>query len=408
MTHLDSVLDPAELAAALAAGHVARRQHPSLPLSIYTYTRAAQYDRAWTTVTTRCRGLVVDDTTGHVVTWPFPKFFNTGEHDLGLPYAPPLPNEPFDVYDKVDGSLGIVFHYAGAWRVASKGSFTSDQARWAQARLAARDTALLIPGVTYLTEIVYPENRIVVDYGDRRDLVLLGAYDGAGREIRLHYAAPDWQPVGSVVRTWPAMPLDQLLKLTAANTTPDGQAVSGTAAEGFVLRYNNGLRVKAKHAEYVRLHKTLTGISERDVWRYAGIQRFAGQPPKLVAKALGCPASEVTAFAAGGRGPLDALLEQVPDEFDAWVRSVLRGLEFSAAALAQSIDATFKDLGELAAATQTDPKQRGEFAAAVQQVPDRTVRAAMFLRLDHKSTELLVWSAIRPAASDPFKTDEEG
>ncbi|MFF9011520.1 RNA ligase [Streptomyces sp. NPDC014870] len=233
---LQELLPAQELAAAIDAGHVTRKAHPELPLSIYTYTRSCQYERIWNQVTTRCRGLVADDATGEIVALPLPKFFNIGEHEAGQPYAPALPDEPFEVYDKVDGSLAVIFHYAGRWQVASKGSFISAQATWAQRRLDGRDTGALTPGVTYLAEILYPQNRIVVDYGDRRDLVLLAAFGPDGTEVPLAEAAADWAEIGSVVRTWPAMPLDELLALTESNTLPGGHPATGTDAEGFVLR----------------------------------------------------------------------------------------------------------------------------------------------------------------------------
>ncbi|MFI5828784.1 RNA ligase [Streptomyces sp. NPDC051578] len=276
---LHDLLPAQELKAAIDAGHVTRKAHPELPLSIYTYTRTAQYERVWNQVTTRCRGLVADDTTSRIVALPLPKFFNVGEHESGQPYAPSLPDEPFEVYDKVDGSLAVVFHYAGTWRAASKGSFISEQATWAQRRLDGRDTARLVPGVTYLAEVLYPQNRIVVDYGDRRDLVLLAAFGRDGTEVPLAEAAGHWRGIGSVVTVWPAMPLAELLALTESSTLPGGAPATGTDAEGFVLRFASGVRAKAKIAEYVRLHKVLTGVTERDIWRGHGIQRFAGCPP---------------------------------------------------------------------------------------------------------------------------------
>jgi RNA ligase len=401
VTQLDTLIPPAELAAAIDAGHVSRRQHPALPLSIYTYTRAAQYSRAWTTATLQCRGLIADDKTGEIVAWPFPKFFNVGEHGHGFDYAPPLPDdESFEVYDKVDGSLGIVFHYDGRWHVASKGSFTSEQAQWAQAWLDEGDTFLLTPGVTYLAEIIYPENRIVVDYGRRRDLVLLAAFDATGREIRLSYAAPDWQDIGTVVRSWPAIPLPELLKRTEANSRPDGQPASGMHAEGYVIRYANGVRAKAKLAEYVRLHKILTGINERDIWRMLGMQKYAGQPPKHVAKALGCTVVEVAALAGADRGPLDALLETVPDEFDTWVRSVVARLEEQAAVLAERVTEEYQKIAHLSG-------DRGEFARAAQAIDGQAVRACMFLILDGRPVDLHLWRAIKPEASVPFVADDE-
>ncbi|MFB7394657.1 RNA ligase [Streptomyces sp. NPDC056460] len=395
---LHDLMPSDELTAALTAGHITRKRHPRLPLSIYTYTRACQYAQHWNEATTRCRGLVADDDAdGRIVALPLPKFFNVSEHAAGRPYAPPLPDEPFEVYDKVDGSLGVVFHYGGRWHVASKGSFTSVQATWAQRRLDAADTAGLTPGVTYLAEILYPGNRIVVNYGDRRDLVLLAAFDRDGTEVPLAEAATGWQGVGSVVRTWPAMDLAELVALTESNTLPDGHRATGTDAEGFVLRFASGRRAKAKLAEYVRLHKVLTGVTERDIWRGHGIQRFAALPAGELAKGLGCSVAEVE---ADGGKPLDALLEQVPDEFDAWVREVIGGLEAAAAERERAVDEAYAGLAHLAG-------DRGAFARAAAGVPDRGLRAALFLRLDGRPTDLLLWRQLRPEATDPFAHDQE-
>ncbi|WP_204358187.1 hypothetical protein [Streptomyces sp. ICC4] len=51
-------------------------------------------------------------------------------------------------------------------------------------------------------------------------------------------------------------------------------------------------------------------------------------PAKQLAQGLNCTVADIEAY--GGK-PLDALLEQVPDEFDQWVRSVIEGLEERAA-----------------------------------------------------------------------------
>ncbi|MFF0742874.1 RNA ligase [Streptomyces sp. NPDC004111] len=394
---LDTLFSAADLAKAVETGLLTRRTHPSLPLSIYAYTRSCQFEQAWSDVTLRCRGLVVDDERGDVVALPLPKFFNVAEHAADRPYAPALPDEPFEVYDKIDGSLGIVFHYAGRWHVASKGSFTSEQATWAQRRLDARDTGALVPGTTYLAEILYPENRIVVDYGDRRDLVLLAAFAADGAEVPLAEAARAWAAVGSVVRVWPAMELAELLALTGSNTLIGGAPATGTDAEGFVLRFASGVRAKAKIAEYVRLHKVLTGVTVRDIWTRYGIQRFAdaGHPAKQIAQAVACSPAE----AAAGR-PLDDLLEQVPDEFDAWVRSVVAGLEGAAADREREIDAAYATIAGLGG-------DRAAFARAAQRLTDRELRSAMFLRLEGRPTDLMVWRSLKPVAADPFKTDED-
>ena len=126
---LDQVVDPEELDVAVRDGLVRLARHPRLPLTIANYTAKAQWERRWTPVTRRCRGLVFADD-GSLVARPFEKFFNYG--DVVLPRVaatmPPL------VTTKVDGSLGILVRWDGEWSVATRGSFTSEQSevatRW--------------------------------------------------------------------------------------------------------------------------------------------------------------------------------------------------------------------------------------------------------------------------------------
>ncbi|WP_244900598.1 T4 RnlA family RNA ligase [Streptomyces nanshensis] len=401
MTTLDSLFPAADLDDAVRAGHVARKDHPHLPLVMFNYTRACQYAGAWTPVTTRCRGLVVEKDTGRVIAWPFEKFFNVAEHDLGRPYAPPLPAEPFHIYDKLDGSLGLVFHYDGRWHAATKGSFDSPQAQWAQRWLDAQDTAGLRPGVTYLTEIIYPGNRIVVNYGDRAELVLLAAFTGDGDELDLREASEHWSSVGPVVRTWPSTDLGTLLKRTETNQHADGSPASALATEGYVLRFASGVRAKAKLAEYVQLHKSITGSSEVDIWRYLGVQKFRTQPVKQLAKALACPVGEVEKLTAAPQGPLEALLEQVPDEFDAWVRTVTSTLEEGADRTRRAIETAYAEMAHLAG-------DRRAFAEAAQRYQDPAVRSGLYLRLDGRDLSLHIWRSLKPAASPAPGVVEEG
>lgn len=90
----------------------------------------------------------------------------------------------------------------------------------------------------------------------------------------------------------------------------------------------------------------------------------------------------------------------MPDEFDTWVREVIERIESEFARRERAIDEAYAGLAHLAA-------DRGAFARAVKTLPDREVRAAMFLRLDGRSTELAVWRNVRPETSDPFTNDEE-
>ncbi|MHB1773398.1 MAG: T4 RnlA family RNA ligase [Acidimicrobiales bacterium] len=411
MTTTRDLFGAGELLDEIEAGYVVVRRHPSLALSILTYSREAQYDSHWNAVTTTCRGLVVEDETDRIIARPLPKFFNYAEHGQ-MSYAAPLPAEPFRIYDKVDGSLGIVFSYDGEWQVASKGSFVSDQARWAQrwidGRILARDR--LEAGLTYCCEIVYPENRIVVDYGSREDLVLLAAFHGDGREVPLEDVASHWDGIGTVVRSWDSgQDLGEIAAMLGSNTGLDGQDHGGTDAEGYVVAFASGIRVKAKFADYLRLHRLLTGVTERDVWRAVAFDDLASFRPVLsgeqVARALRCSISEVnemSALAGQGEaagGAIAAMIKGVPDEFDAYVRGVVARLtdEFALASL---------EAGRLGESFRGD--DRGETARALTAATsDKTLRAAVFALLDGKDPSPIIWRSLYPSASKSFKEDDD-
>ena len=61
------------------------------------------------------RGLILDPVQRLVIATPFPKFFNFNEGGVALP------DEPFTVSEKLDGSLGILFHHQGKWRITTRG-----------------------------------------------------------------------------------------------------------------------------------------------------------------------------------------------------------------------------------------------------------------------------------------------
>ena len=111
----------------LEGDYVIAQRHPTLPLLIYNYSRTTQFSGIWDDITLNCRGLVLD-LEGNVIAKPFPKFFNYEEHTAEGSKLPPIPNENFEVYEKMDGSLGIIFHYEGEWLIATRGSFASEQA----------------------------------------------------------------------------------------------------------------------------------------------------------------------------------------------------------------------------------------------------------------------------------------
>lgn len=254
--HFDDLLSGLEQE--VSAGTVATATDGQLTL--YKYTETCAFEKRWTPFSLMARGLILDVESKRVVATTFEKFFNHGESSVPGVFAV-LPDEPFTVTEKVDGSLGIIFWHDGRWRVATRGSFKSTQAQWAQAWLKARGSDLvcrLIEGHTYLAEIIYPENRIVVPY-DFDGLVLLGAYDHEGYEYSYEELAA--LSVASGVRVvgiqHAGASLDDLLGV--ARTLTGDQ-------EGFVVRFASGLRIKIKGDEYCRIHKLVSRVTPIAVW----------------------------------------------------------------------------------------------------------------------------------------------
>lgn len=221
-------------------------------LSLFCYTQAAVYDRQWTPFTLMARGLILDRERRIVVATPFEKFFNLGEREQ------PLPDYGFDILEKLDGSLIIIWHDPGTgWRCATKGSFDSEQARAAQQWLSARDLSALRPGTTYLAEWVAPDNRIVVPYA-KTELVLLSVIEEEGNEWSYALLTELAGQLGW--RVAKQYHFDSIADLVAHATQLPA------TEEGFVLRWQNGLRLKIKGDEYRRIHALISRCTPLAMW----------------------------------------------------------------------------------------------------------------------------------------------
>lgn len=226
------------------------RRVDSGELSLFTYTQKCVYGGEWDDVTMQARGIVFRG--NHVVARPFPKFFNYGERSVELP------DEPFEVFEKMDGSLGIVFHDGTRWRVATKGSFDSEQAKWAEQWLADRFPKMFSP-YTYLFEIIYPENRIVVRYEKAYCVLLAIAQTRLGREL----------PFDELVGEAGHLDVPLVRRLSGFGSVAelvDTAKMLDANSEGFVVRFQSGYRVKVKGDAYMRIHRALSRVTPLGVW----------------------------------------------------------------------------------------------------------------------------------------------
>ena len=226
-------------------------------LVLFNYTDKCTFDKAWDDVTLNARGTVYEKDTGKVVAKAFPKFFNFGELDLDKQQEI-LNSKSFDVYEKMDGSLGIIYNYKGQWRVNTRGSFSSDQAIKAQKLLKNYDLSKLYPTTTLLVEIIYPENRIIVDYKDEEKLVLLAAYN--------HVADMEILPLNCPQLASTNLPVAPKYNFSSIESLQTHLETLGYDEEGYVVRLDSGYRVKFKSAEYLRLARILSNMSPLAFW----------------------------------------------------------------------------------------------------------------------------------------------
>lgn len=321
-------------------GWLIKQTHPTLPLTIWNYSQTTQYEGKWDEVTLQCRGLVTD-ADGNVIARPFKKFFNIeeGKH---------TPTSEFDVYEKMDGSLIIVFWYDGGWVVASRGSFTSEQATAASKIFFDKLDHNFSIGITYLFEFTANWNRIVVDYGDEDNLTLLGAIR-TDDETEATYRQLEMVARGAncdVVKRYDGVKDYSTLK----GIIKDNQ-------EGFVVRFSNGDRMKIKGEEYLRLHKIMTEVSTKSIWEILS-----------------------------NGDDIELILKDVPDEFFDKVKEYVSELMFQYKTLENEYLRIYNTLSDL-------KDKRSEFAK----------RALMFKHpqllfniVDGKPYSNAIWQIIKP------------
>lgn len=376
---VDELFNPKLLERHIEQGLVRAQRHPTQPLTVHCYTQRTQHTRAWDDVTRTCRGLIVADD-GTVVARPFPKFFNLGEHGDDGPAGPIDLAPPVTAYDKADGSLGIGYLDAeGSFRWATKGSFAGKQAAFANDLFGERVPLCdqlpfdLDPAEhTILAEIIYPENRIVVDYGRLAELRLLGAI-----EIATGNFTPPHDPV---FNWWPWARVEALGILGGPHDLPS--LPSRPNSEGYVLVSADGVtRAKAKEAEYVRLHALLTGCTSRTVWDY--LRTDTG---------------------------MDRLYDTVPDEFRRWLNDQIRSIrnkkwEVMRGAF-KAYRAILQEMGAPAPEIRDDSAMRKQFAMLATASPHRPF---LFMLLDGNTTKFKAacWAAARPELELPFTGDPD-
>lgn len=322
------------------SGLVDVRQHPAGGLALLNYTEECQYRRAWDGVTTWCRGLIIDTHRWEVAALPFPKFFNLGERpesSLGV-----LPEEPFRVFEKLDGSLGISYRCNGKPALATRGSFNSPEAERGTAFFHQLSHLNELPEhFTLLFEVICRDSRGLLDY-DYEGLSLLAIVDRhTGVELSWEEVC-DW--AGRLQCRVPTVyPFSTLSEVLETRQKLPAQM------EGYVVRFASGLRVKVKGEAYLALHKLAAGLTERGI-----LESLA-------------------------TGTAEQLLCSVPEEFRAEVEGIVSDLDRQATDLQSEAMELFS--------RSPRSSDRKTFALWVQTHVPVELRGVLFQLLDAKSPD---------------------
>lgn len=207
------------------------------------------------------RGIILDRANDwRVISRPFDRFFNWGENVLEDTFD----WSSFVAQEKIDGSLMILYHYAGKWNVATKGSpaangtvgdnrFTFADLFWEILHKEAYSTTGdLDPRNTYLFELTSKYNRIVTtQLNNDGKLTLIGVRD---TQTGIEFPVDLYRDNFDVVRSFPMTTIEEIL-LAAKELSPSQQ-------EGFVLVDTNFNRIKVKSEKYVLIHHMKNCIND--------------------------------------------------------------------------------------------------------------------------------------------------
>jgi RNA ligase len=214
-----------------------------------------------------------------------------------------------------------------------------------------------------LVEIIYPENRIVCDYGDDESLVALTMISNvSGKEL----------DYSSLILVCEVVGFPVVKRYDGINDYKTLKSIIKSNQEGFVIRFRNGFRMKIKGEEYVRLHRILTGFSNINIWE----------------------------ILKNGED-INEYLDSVPDEFDKWVKNVVKNLRYTYFQISENVGKTF-DYYMYGKYNDKEPVTDRKVFAEWVMTQDNFLQPILFKMFDKKDYSSYIWMKIKPEHSKPF------
>lgn len=239
--------------------HITVEKHPTEDLYIYGYYKhpLSKIKSNWNKYSIMCRGLILNKE-GEIIERAFDKFWTFRNHiteDLILlseNKMVSLPKSKPKIYEKLDGTMGILYWVDDIPYIATQRSFSGLKAVKGSEIIQKKyyeEALKLNREYSYIFEVMYPETSLVVDYGNVEDLVLIGVIDKkTGKSVE------DISDFGFKVKKDLTNQFGEFENLTEIEET------NISNLEGVVLEYDNSLRIKIKFPWYKEVHKELQNI----------------------------------------------------------------------------------------------------------------------------------------------------
>jgi hypothetical protein len=218
-----------------------------------------------------CRGLILDEANGWaVVGIGFSRFANHGES-----WAAQINWERAKVYEKLDGTMVLMWFYDDKWHVSTRGSASGSgsissfiggfQPKTEQGTTFAElfwscyaAQKLTLPrwhDYCFIWELTSPHNRVVIPYADAR-ITLLG--------VRNRNSFLEQKPGPWVYNLGPGCKTPEEFQATGFQALQNTfLTTSPTQLEGYVVVDDQFNRVKIKHPGYVVLHRLKSGVGPK-------------------------------------------------------------------------------------------------------------------------------------------------
>jgi RNA ligase len=273
-------------------GYVNKVKHPKHDIYIYKYTFKTAMEKKWDAVTLSSRSLVLDES-GNVVSLPFAKFFNNRQElkvsdviideignqkhfndRIGLTtYF--YENRDYVISQKLDGSFIQMFLYKDEIIFTSSSTFDSEHAKVAEEMFwddfntknsketysdKVAELKSYLANNTIMFEMIHPNYRIVVDYGNTKELYLIGIRN---KNDGKYWGVSDLSVIAHEF-------LWEQTNVYPTKTLNDALEQQKTALyeniEGYVVYFPKvDFRVKIKLNSYFEAHKLVSNLTDKNI-----------------------------------------------------------------------------------------------------------------------------------------------